>query len=396
MKMQSRQRRVALLIESSRAYAREVINGIARYNLEQPHWMLEFAPRGLDDPLPSWMKDWKGDGILARVRDRRMANSLLKKGIPVVDLRRTVQNKRIPTVGPDDSKVVAAVIHYIRQRGFNRLGFVGLPPGTHKSMDDRAEYFRQYMKEIPCESCELLLRVVEKGDLWDKKCRQILRWIKKLDRPTAIMACNDDTGMQVLDACRRAEIRVPDEIAVVGVGNDECLCNLSLPALTSVDLNPQKIGYEAAALLERMMEGHETPLDEIRITPRGVVSRMSSDVVAADDARVSDAIVFIRKHACEGAKVEDVLKFVHTSRATLEPKFKRILGRTIHQEIQRVRLHHVRELLENTDLPIKQIARKTGYLYPEYLMSVFRQATGQTLKQYRESARTNLTPLPEP
>ena len=383
----SRQRRVALLIESSRAYARELIRGVARYNREQARWLLEFTPRGLDEPPPAWLKGWKGDGILARVNDRRMASALLKKGVPVVDLRRAVHHRRLPSVGPHDAKVASAVVEYFRQRGFQRFGFVGLPPGTHKAMDARAEHFCRLVKERGCEHRKLLVRVVEKGDRWDRQCRQILRWIKRLDQPTAIMACNDDLGLQVLDACRRTEIRVPDGIAVAGVGNDECLCDLALPALTSVDLNPRQIGYEAAALLDRMMDGQEAPTTEIEISPRAVVSRMSTDVIATDDARVADAVLFIRQHACNGLRVVDVLKHVHASRAAMEPRFKRLLDRTIHQEIQRVRLHRVKELLAATDLPIKQIAHQTGFQYPEYLMRVFRRATGQTLREFRESAR---------
>lgn len=382
-----RKRRVALLIESSRGYARELIRGIARYNREQPHWLVEFTPRGLDESLPVWFKEWKGDGILARVNSRHMANALLKKGVPVVDLRRAVHHKSLPSVGPHDAEVTVAVVDYFRQRGFQRFGFVGLPAGTHKAMDIRAEHFHRLVKEIGCEHQEFLIRPVVKGDRWDKQCHQILRWIKKLDQPTAIMTCNDDLGLQVLDACRRAEIRVPDEIAVAGVGNDECLCDLTLPSLTSVDLNPGQIGYEAAALLERMMDGQEVLATETKISPRGVVSRMSTDVVATEDVRVADAILFIRQHACDGIRVVDVLKQVHASRATMEPRFKRILGHTVHQEIQRVRLGHVKELLGNTDLPIKQIARQTGFEYPEYLMRIFRKETGQTLKQFRESAR---------
>ena len=201
------------------------------------------------------------------------------------------------------------------------------------------------------------------------------------------MACNDDLGLQVLDACRRAGIRVPDEIAVAGVGNDECLCDLALPALTSVDLNPRKVGYEAAVLLDRMMAGKPVPERETVVAPAGIAARMSSDVVATEDSRVAQAVLFIREHACDGIQVADVLRHVCVSRASLEPRFKRILGRTVHQEIQRVRLSRVQELLAATDMPIKQIARQAGFRYPEYMMRVFRRVTGQTLKQYRNSAR---------
>ncbi len=383
----TQERRVALLIESSRAYARELIRGIARFNQERTHWRVEFTPRGLDDPPPAWLNAWKGDGILARINDRRMANALSKKGVPVVDLRRRLRLKDVPIVGPDDAAVTELVIEHFRQRGFQRLAFVGLPVGTHRAMDTRAEHFRRFVEQAGEKYRRLNVKTITRGDRWETQCEQIRRWIQRLTRPCAIMACNDDLGLQVLDACRRAGIGVPDEIAVAGVGNDECLCDLALPALASVDLNPRKIGYEAAALLDRMMAGRSVPDRETVVAPAGIVSRMSSDVVATEDARVAQAVLFIRRHACDGVQVADVLRHVCVSRASLEPRFKRIFGRTLHQEIQRVRLSRVQELLAATDMPIKQITREAGFRYPEYMMRVFRRATGQTLNEYRKANR---------
>ncbi|NLX96176.1 MAG: DNA-binding transcriptional regulator [Rhodopirellula sp.] len=383
----SGQKRVALLIESTRAYSRELIRGIARFNQQRANWRVEFTPRGLDDPPPAWLKAWKGDGILARINDRRMARALSDKGVPVVDLRRTLHCDSVPAVGPDDAAVARLVVEHFRERGFRRFAFVGLPVGIHRAMDARAEHFCGMVEQAGHEHQRLNVESVTQGDRWQSQCGQISRWLKRLDRPSAIMACNDDLGLQVLDACRRAGIRVPDEIAVVGVGNDECLCDLALPALTSVDLNPQKVGYEAAALLDRMMAGKSVPDREMVVAPAGIVARMSSDVVATEDARVAQAVLYIRQHACDGIRVADVLRHVSVSRAALEPRFKQVLGRTVHQEIHRVRLSRVQELLSVTDMPLKQIARQAGYRYPEYMMRVFRLATGQTLKQYRNAAR---------
>lgn len=382
----ARQRRVALLIESSRAYARELIRGIADYNRQHKSWSVEFTPRGLDDPPPPWLKAWSGDGVLARINDRRMARALTDKGVPIVDLRRILRCEGVPTVGPDDAAVTELVVEHFRRRGFRRLAFVGPAVGSHRAMDARAELFHRLVAQAGHEHRQLNVKPVARGDRWEKQCGQISRWIERLHRPCAIMAWNDDLGLQVLDACRRARIRVPDEIAVVGAGNDECLCDLALPPLTSVDLNPRKVGYEAAALLDRMMAGKPVPGRETAVAPAGIVTRMSSDVMATEDALVAEAVRFIRQRACEGIRVADVLRHVCVSRASLEPRFKRILGHTVHQEIQRVRLARVQELLVATDMPIKQVARQAGFRYPEYLMRLFRRVTGRTLKEYRNRA----------
>lgn len=379
-----RQRRVALLIESSRAYAREVIRGIAHHNRKHQKWLIEFTPRGLEDPPPAWLKSWHGDGILARVNDRRMANALRRKGLPVVDLRRLIRAKGIPRIGPDDAEICRLVWDHFRDRGFVRFAFVGEPPGMHRAMDARATCFGDLVQQAGFPHFEIRLDDPQAGDRWDKQCEQLRTWLAGLPLPIAVMACNDDVGLRVLDACRRVSLRVPDQIAVAGVGNDECLCDLSLPQLTSVHLNPQRIGYEAAELLDRMMDGEQIERQEYLVPPREIVPRMSTDVIAAEDALVAEAILFIRENACEGIDVGAVCRHVCRSRGVVEPRFKATLGHTVHEEIQRVRLGRVRELLVTTDLPIKQVARASGFRYPEYLMRVFRQMTGKTLKEYRE------------
>ncbi len=380
-----RRRRVALLIESSRAYAREVIRGIAHYNRKHQNWLLEFTPRGLEDPPPAWLKSWQGDGILARVNDRRMAGALRRKGLPVVDLRRLIQAKGIPRIGPDDAEACRLVWEHFRDRGFVRFAFVGEPQGVHRAMDARADHFRELAEKNGLPYFEIRLDDVQVGDRWDRQCKQLRRWLTKLPVPIAVMACNDDVGLRVLDACRRASLQVPDQIAVAGVGNDECLCDLSLPQLTSVHLNPRRIGYEAAELLDRVMDGRSVERHEYLIEPREIVARMSTDVVATEDLLVAEAVRFIRSQACEGIDVSAVCRHVCRSRGALEPRFKQAFGHTVHEEIQRVRLNRVRELLTASDMPIKQIARESGFRYPEYLMRVFRQNTGKTLKQYREA-----------
>ena len=379
------QRRVALLIESSRAYAREVIRGIAHHNRKHENWLLEFTPRGLEDPPPAWLRSWHGDGILARVNDRRMANALRRKGLPVVDLRRFIRARGIPWIGPDDAGACRLIWEHFRERGFVRFAFVGEPRGAHRAMDARADRFRELVQRSSFPHFEIRLDDVQAGDRWDKQCHQLRDWLMGLPTPIAVMACNDDVGLRVLDACRRASLHVPDQVAVAGVGNDECLCDLSLPQLTSVHLNPRRIGYEAAELLDRMMDGQSVDQREYLVEPREIVARMSTDVVAVEDSVVAEAVRFVRNRACDGIDVAAVCRHVCRSRSALEPRFKQALGHTVHEEMQRVRLDRVRELLTATDLPIKQIARATGFRYPEYLMRVFRQSTGKTLKEYRDT-----------
>jgi len=377
-------RRVALLIEASRAYARGLVRGVAQYNRQHKGWTVFYTPRGLDDPPPAWLRAWEGDGILARINDRRMAQAVARKRVPVVELRRALGQPGLPSIGPDDAAVARLAAEHLRQCGFEQFGFVGMPRGTHPAMDLRADAFAACLAAWGMPCAQLHLRRERRGDVWEQQCGAIIDWLRRLPQPAGVMACNDDLGLLVLDACRRAAILVPDQIAVLGVGNDECLCDLAVPPLSSVDLDPQRIGYEAAQMLDCLMARRTLPEASGLVPPRGVVARASTDVLAIADQGVVRAVRLIRQRACGPLKVADVLREARMSRAALEPRLKRTLGRTIHQEIDRVRIARVKELLLTTTAPLKQIAQQAGYRYPEYMMRVFRQTTGQTPGEFRK------------
>jgi LacI family transcriptional regulator len=376
-------RRVALLVEASRAYARGLVRGVARYNREHERWSVYFAPRGLSDPLPAWLENWRGDGILARIENRRMAEAVTRTGLPAIDLRRALDGLGMPTMGPDDAIVARLAIDHLRGRGFRHFGYFGPWPGVHPALDARRDHFHRLTDEAGFV-CSTFRSRRRSNRSWEEELGRIVEWIADLPKPVGVLACNDDYGLQLLDACHRSGVLVPDEVAVVGVGNDDCLCNLSLPPLTSIDLNPQRIGYEAARLLDRMMAGESPPAQHMVVEPRGIQTRRSTDVLATEDEAVIRAVKFIRGHAGQRIQVADVLKHVKMSRASLEPRVKRVLGRTIYQEIQRVQIERVKELLLGSSAPLKQIASQAGFRYPEYMMRVFRQTTGLTPREYRK------------
>jgi LacI family transcriptional regulator len=180
---------------------------------------------------------------------------------------------------------------------------------------------------------------------------------------------------------------VPEAVAVIGVDDDQQLCELSIPPLTSIDEMPSRIGYEAAAMLERMMDGASPPKGPVLVAPRAVVARLSTDALATDDEVVAWAAHFISRHATEGIHVKDVVAQVPVSRVTLALRFKQVFGRTIREEILRVQLGQVKELLATTNLPIKQVARRAGFHYVEYMARLFRRHVGETPGTYRKRMR---------
>ena len=377
-------RHVALLIEATNAYARGLLHGVAQHEHEHGGWTIYFEPHASDAPPPKWLKNWKGDGILVRVENRRIANAVLAVDVPMVELRRKTSLPGVPSIGPDNDAVTRLAIEHLRERGFRHFGFCGILRGRDPAMDGRADAFCRRLAESGL-GCSLFKP--ERGVVWEREERRIARWARALPKPAGIMACHDGRGLQVLRACLQAGIAVPDQVAVIGVGNDDCLCSLSHPPLSSVDLGPESIGYEAAALLDRMMRGGRAPAPHIQVLPRGIVTRRSTDVLATEDQAVAAAVGFIRSHAYDDICVDDVLRHVNLSRSALEPRLKRVIGRTIHQEIHRVRLERVKALLSTTDLPTKQISAQAGFHSVQYLARVFRTATGQTPAGYRKKMR---------
>ena len=193
------------------------------------------------------------------------------------------------------------------------------------------------------------------------------------------MTGNDPRGIQLLDACRRAGVAVPEEVAVVGVDNDELVCELAYPPLSSVIPDAVRIGYEGAALLDRLMKGQPAPAAMQTIPPLGVAVRQSSDVTAIADPRLADAMRFIRENACAGIGVDDVLDRVAVSRSVLQRLFRKQFDRTILDSITEVRIGRVKQLLTETDMPLADIAHRAGFAYMEYLSTTFRRQTGWTL-----------------
>jgi LacI family transcriptional regulator len=202
-----------------------------------------------------------------------------------------------------------------------------------------------------------------------------------------VMACNDDRGREVLEACRAAGLRVPEEVAVVGVDNDELLCELGDPPLSSVALNAEAGGYRAAALLDLMMRGRVRKRRQLLVEPLHVVARRSTDIVALDDPEVAAALHFIHDHAAEPIVVDDLVRHVLISRRSLEIRFRTVTGRTLHAEIQRVRVARACRLLLETELAVSRVAEASGFGSPSYLSQIFRREFATTPAGYRRRHR---------
>ncbi len=213
------------------------------------------------------------------------------------------------------------------------------------------------------------------------------RWLASLPKPIGVMACNDIRGQQVLNLCRRLDLAVPEEVAIIGVDNDEILCELSDPPLSSVAPDTLRIGYDAAVLLDRLMAGGNSPSKPILIPPYGIVTRRSTEVLALDDRQLAVGLRFIRNHAFGPIHINEVAKVAGLCRRVFERRFAAKMGRSPKAEVTRLRLEKVKQLLTDTNWNLSQIAEKTGFNYGEYLHRVFTQKTGTTPGQFRGHAK---------
>jgi LacI family transcriptional regulator len=216
---------------------------------------------------------------------------------------------------------------------------------------------------------------------------QVAQWVKRLPKPLGIMTGNDIRGIQMLDACRRAGVAVPEEAAVVGVDNEELVCLLAYPPLSSVIPNAYRIGYESAALLDHMMKGGRVTELMRTVAPLSVATRQSSDVTAIANPCLANAMRFIREHSCDGIGVDDVLEHVMVSRSVLQRLFRKELGKTVLDAITAIRMQRVKQLLSESDLTLNEIADRSGFSYVEYLSTSFRRETGQSPIAYRRKFR---------
>ena len=389
-----RVRHVAVLVESSRGYGRGLIEGIAQYSREHGTWSIYFEPHDLDSSPPKWLRTWSGDGILVRLDDVRMLEAVLAAGVPAVDVRGRLHDSPLPLVGGDNREMTRLVFQHLREQGLRQFAFCGLPAGSgdNRFLDLRRSTFLGLAQQVGCccHVFEISGDEQHSAPDWEQEIDRMAQWLRDLPKPIGVMACDDHRGFQLLDACRREEIVVPDEVAVVGVNNDTVLCHLAHPPLSSIDPGAVRIGYEAAACLDEMMQGRATPREPVFLEPWRLVVRQSSDVIAVEDRDVAAALRYIRTHACLGIRVEDLLREFATSRSSLERRFRRHVGRTPKSEILRVQMNQAQLLLADSELPISEIARRTGFGNEKYFSDAFVRELGLRPGAYRSRKQAGM------
>lgn len=383
--------RIALLIESFFEYGRGMLRGIADYSRSRGGWSIHHQPWSMGDELPPGLRDWRPQGIIAQLESRRLLDRIRRLGVPVVDLFALHASAKIPTVVPDHAMVAQLAAEHLLDRGLTHFAFCGLAGvyfSQRRAMEfssilaDAGHTVDVYEGRAPRATPTVLTAIADSM----RDTSGLAKWLQGLPKPVGIMVCDDIRAQQLINVCRECEIAVPEEVAVVGVGNDEVLCELCDPPLTSVELSTRRIGYEAAELLDRMLQTGSTAKSVV-VPPLGVVVRRSTDLLVIPDPDILEALRLIRSHACDGLSVDTILRKLSLSRSTLQRRFKKYLGRSPHAEIARIQLLAVRDLLTRTDLSLTQIAQRTGFSDAARMCNLFKERVGCTPNQYRKTSR---------
>lgn len=365
------------------ASGRDILCGIARYMREHQAWALYHEARGLSDSAPRWLRRWSGDGIIARVQSRALAREIAASGIPTVDVLGVVPNQPFPLVHVDNGAIARMAAEHLLERGLSHFGFFGIT-GENWSEQRRAAFCAAVAAVGRGVAVYEIPRDVTGSRSWERLENRVARWISDLPKPAGIFVCSDQRGSQFLEACRRARVQVPDEVAVIGVDNDEPLCEVCHPPLSSVQAGHFQVGHQAAATLDALMCGGSAPKVPILIPPQQVITRLSTDTLAVNDPALAAALRLIRERAHEEEmSVDTIVREVGVSRSVLQRRFRTVLKRSVHQEILRAKIKKARELLTKTNLPLQAVAERAGFKHQEYMGAVFKARLSCTPAEMR-------------
>ncbi|HUX87632.1 MAG TPA: DNA-binding transcriptional regulator [Chloroflexota bacterium] len=377
--------RIGLVMTHTLGFYRQILRRVKTFAVERPNWV--FSPIAPDKRAIEMALPLRCDGYLAHIFTQPLAQSLLALRKPVVSVAGVMSDLPLPHVMVDHPEVGRQAARHMLERGVRQFGYVGYP--KHEFSVERERGFREVVVSAGYSVAsfhERTQRVQDPTGMWNWN-KPLMTWLNGLSKPIGILASNDVQGAQVSEYCRQLGLRVPDEIAIVGVDNDDLLCELSRPSLSSVALAGERIGFEAAGLLDKWLRGSPPGNSVVVLPPAGVVVRQSSDLLAVPDPRVSAALRFIREHADQPIQVRDVLQEVPVARRALERRFRKWLQRSISEEIHRVHLERSRQLLVQTDMSLAAVALGSGFRDGRQLSVAYRREMGLTPSAFRRQYR---------
>jgi LacI family transcriptional regulator len=375
---------IALVFSFSLSYCRGVLRGISRYASDREDWTLATLAPGPE--LAASLAAVKPQGIIAHIYDRPLAKLLSSLRKPIINVCGIMPQLSFPRVGIDDHVVGELAARHFLDRGFRSFACIGHP--SHGASIARELSFRTTLLKHGCGSDRYH---VNPAQPFDPTCATpvlgagIGAWVKRLPRPTGVFCANDILASQLVEICRQQVVAVPEHVAILGVDNDDLLCGLARPPLSSIALPDQEVGVQAAIHLDRLLRGERRILNKpLLLAPVQVVARRSTDLSAMPDAIVARACGFIQAQACRRLSVGDVANEVGVGRRTLERRFRAVLGRSLAEEIRRCHVERAKEQLADPHVSLAVVAQRTGFGSAKQFAVAFRAVTGLTPRTFRQ------------
>jgi len=362
----------------------EVFAGCQEYAAEAG-WDCTINPFA-DRELKSHRRARRYDGILARAT-RQLADEAARGGIPVVNVWMNSPAVDLPGVLPDSETAGAMAARHLLGRGFRQFGFMGYLRDTCSRLQLKG--FRSAIRGsgFSCSVHRFRIGSPTKAKTWEPFLAALAAWVDTWTTPIGVYSTEDLPCRYLIDVCRSKGLQIPRDVALIGTGNESVICASPPPTLTSIDLGEMQIGYQAAELLDRLMDGEQPPAGSQLVAPVELIPRQSTDSYAVDDPLVARALRFIAEHGHEPIKVGDVAAATPTTRRSLERRFQRAMRRTIAEEITRLRLERAKRRLVEADEPLKKVAAASGFSNPNHFNRAFVRLEGISPREYRQQRR---------
>lgn len=379
--------RILLLIDFTEEYGRALLRGITRYSKLYGPWSFCKMPSFVREKygtkgILKFAKEWEAQGLIGQLYNDREIDEFIDSGICVIAEDFKERFEKIPNITSDYIRTEAMAAEYFLEKGYMHFAYYGFDEYVWSR--ERLEGYKLRLAKEKFQPHIFNYDSKNNYKLWYFKPSPLSEWLKKLPKPIALLACDDNQAIHIVDACNLAGIKIPDEIAVLGVDNDETVCNMANPPISSIYLNTENAGFEVAALMERMILNEKSSYKDIIVDSPTIVTRQSTDIFATKDKYVLDALHFIREHVFERIYVEDIAKHVASSRRALEKKFLTVTGKTIYQEILFRKMEKAAQLLLYTTNPVSEISLDCGFDSQKNFSRIFQKFYSSTPLQYRK------------
>ena len=378
---------VLVSIEDSRAYGRGLLRGISQYARIHGPWLFitrpDFYHGGRSNGnLFYHLTEGDIDGVIMREMRGKDMLKALERNVPIVVASHLTLETTLPFIVTDCEMIGRMGAQHFLDRGFQHLAYCGM--GDVFWSERRQKGFTKAVMQAGCKIHVYPLPRTKRNRAWSKEQAIIAKWLRQLPKPVAVMACTDDRARDVVEACQLAGLPVPEEVAVLGVDNDELVCDLAGVPISSVALNLQKAGYESAELLDGLMKRRKVGKRQVVVSPTHVEVRRSSDVFAVEDPHVAKALNFINNHVNEPLQVSDVARAMALSERHLYDRFQQTLGWSVGKQIVMMRTARICWLLENTKLSVREVALAMGLPGDSHLARYFERQKGVGPTEWRK------------